>query len=388
MVKQAGMHVAAIAACAVLWCSAQAAERSMALPGKQVSGRVSVMTQNLYIGTDILELAGAESLCQLFDSANEAVEQVLDNDFRQRALAVADLIDRSRPHVVGLQEAFEIRLTDLFLNEYYFDDYIALLLDALDGRYYLGARRSSSELEIPFNRFGDCDPDNPLASLDARAFVTDQDAILCRTDVVCGDGVSATFETNTIADVPEGEIEIERGWVAVTAEVKGRPYLVFNTHLEVDSTAELQSVQFAQARELAAALNLLKPLDLAQIVVGDFNSDETSAAACPDREYCGTAYQVMLDNGFLDTWSLMSRAGGGATCCQDEDLRNPESALTGRIDQVWIRGATGHRGGAVVRGARPRVLGDEALDRSEPDGLWPSDHAAVFTRLVLGGAEG
>src|SRR3989338_1528828 len=73
--------------------------------------RVGVMTQNLYVGTDVDAVLAAlmspdpnDDVPALFT----AVETLGKTDFTTRAGAIADEIARERPHVVGFQEVSEI----------------------------------------------------------------------------------------------------------------------------------------------------------------------------------------------------------------------------------------------------------------------------------------
>ena len=353
------------------------------------AGQITAMTQNLYVGAEILSIAVAPGLCELMEAANAAVEQVLANDFPQRAGALAALIAAEAPEVVGLQEVFQVVLSDLAGNPNYFEDYLALLLAALNDQgasYYTAATRSSTPITVPADSDGDCDPSNPsLGAADYLGTIVDHDAILCRDDVVCSNPAMKNFDFNASASTPGGELVIERGWVSVVATVKGRSYRVLDTHLEVDSNAAFRAVQFLQALELAATLDIMRADGLPQVVLGDFNSDDSPVPpTCQLPFPCFSSYQVMTGAGFQDAWLLRGgKQEDGFTCCQDADLRNVDSHLTTRIDQVWARGSVNHYGGPEVRGVRARVLGDEQSDRSVPDRLWPSDHAGVVADMVL-----
>jgi hypothetical protein len=366
---------------------------SPALAGKDNAhraGQITAMTQNLYVGAEILSIAVAPGLCELMDAANTAVEQVLANDFPQRADALAALIAAEAPDVVGLQEVFQVIFSDLAQNPVFFEDYLALLLAALNDQgasYYAAATRSSAPITVPADSDGDCDPNNPsLGAADYLATIIDHDVILCRDDVVCSNPAMNNFTYNASAPIPGGGVlVIERGWVSVVATVKGRNYRVLDTHLEVDSNTAFRAVQFLQALELAAALDIMRADGLPQVALGDFNSDDSPIPPTCELPFpCFSSYQVMAGAGFQDAWLLRGgKPEDGFTCCQDEDLLNVDSHLTTRIDQVWARGSVNHYGGPEVRGVRARVLGAEQSDRSVPDGLWPSDHAGVVADLVL-----
>lgn len=353
------------------------------------AGQITAMTQNLYVGAEILGIAAAPGLCEQMAAADQAVEQVLANDFTQRADALAALIAADEPDVLGLQEVFTVVLSDLTGTPTLVENYLELLLAALNDQganYTVAAVRESVPLTVPADSDGSCNPESPsILDADYLGTIIDSDVILCRDGVACAFPSGAIFEFNAAADTPAGPIVIERGWVSVVATVKGRSYRVLNTHLEVDSNADFRAVQFLQALELAGTLDFLAADGLPQVVLGDFNSDDTpEPPTCTLPFPCASSYQVMTAAGFQDAWLLRGGpAEDGFTCCQDADLRNIESNLTTRIDQVWARGSSSHYGGPEVRGVRARVLGTFQSDRSVPDGLWPSDHAGVSADLVL-----
>ena len=148
-------------------------------------------------------------------------------------------------------------------------------------------------------------------------------------------------------------------------------YRVVNTHLEATLEAlpgTLQVTQampmLAQTQELVASLSTET---LPVILLGDFNTP------APD----GPAYKLLLDAGYMDAWQADSE-GSGNTCCQDADLRNEESDLSTRIDQIFIKGVSLREGAAI----RTATVGDAAEDKT-PGGLWPSDHAGVVAHLPV-----
>lgn len=356
----------------------------------QRAGQIRAMTQNLYIGAEVLSIAQAPGLCELMAAADAAVEQVLANDFSQRAEALARLIAAENPEVVGLQEVFQVILSDpQTLTPFHFDDYLGMLLAALSAEganYYAAQTRMSTPITVPADSDGDCDPSGPsLAAADYFGTIVDRDVIICRDDVACAGGAAANFQFNASADTPGGPIVIERGWVSTVATVRGRAYRVVNTHLEVSGNESFRIVQSLQALEFGATLDFLSADGRPQVVLGDFNSDDAPGPVdCGGFQPCFSGYEVMAAAGFVDAWLARGRkAGDGFTCCQDADLRNAESAHSARIDQVWARGSANHYGGPEVRGVRASVLGAAQADRSEPDGLWPSDHAGVSADLVL-----
>ena len=103
------------------------------------------------------------------------------------------------------------------------------------------------------------------------------------------------------------------------ATISGITYRVVNTHLE----SFLKDVRVAQAQEL---IDGLATETLPIILLGDFNTP------APD----GTAYQMLLSAGYIDTWQMGSE-GTGYTCCQAKALQNEVSEHYERIDQIFVR---------------------------------------------------
>jgi endonuclease/exonuclease/phosphatase family metal-dependent hydrolase len=104
--------------------------------------------------------------------------------------------------------------------------------------------------------------------------------------------------------------------------------------------------------------------DLPVIYVGDLNSPADGT---------GTTYNNAIAAGFVDAWS-QAGVGDGSTCCQADDLLNPNSMLSSRIDFILFRGDF------TVRSVD--VVGEDPANRT-PSGLWPSDHAGVVATLRL-----
>src|SRR4051794_35115281 len=147
--------------------------------------QVTVMTQNLYLGTPLNDAFAASSWSQLATAGSRDWATVLANDFPRRARALADEIARVRPDVVGLQEVTLWRdqtpgdvTTDPAPDATHVTlDYLAILLSALRDRgvpYTSVATSTGADLEFPRLR-----PGGGLA--DVR--LTDRDALIVRSDV-------------------------------------------------------------------------------------------------------------------------------------------------------------------------------------------------------------
>jgi len=181
----------------------------------------------------------------------------------------------------------------------------------------------------------------------------------------------------TVVSVPTavGTITVERGFVAVDAEVEGNAYRFANTHLEVkyaDPPAAL--VQVDQAAELIGVLQATTPGDRTLLVVGDINSSPVD----PSVLYYPTPYMQFLAAGFTDAWTLRPGKVPGFSCCQSADLSNHNTILSERIDMLFA---------LVVptKVKQARVVGATVSDKTPPPGvptaLWPSDHGAVIADL-------
>jgi hypothetical protein len=332
-------------------------------------GGLTVMTRNLYIGTDVSLVLTADSREQIPVLAAEAFQTLLSTNFPERAEALADEIAETMPHVVGIQEASLIRIqspSDAVTGgtapavDVVFD-YLEILLAALDARgldYRVAGSIQNVDVEIPMVTGMD-----PLTFSDIR--VTDFDVILARRDVE----ISRVTESNFQAELPLSSLgtSLPRGYVAVDATISNRIYRIVNTHLEPFHP----QVQSAQAQELLAVLD---SETLPIVLLGDFNSPAPA----------GDTYQFLLSEGYVDVWtrSVKPKGGAGDTCCQAADLRNAVSMLNRRIDLILFKSSNDMHGHDGLGAVFADVVGDETRDRT-PSGLWPSDHAGVVASMRI-----
>jgi endonuclease/exonuclease/phosphatase family metal-dependent hydrolase len=343
----------ALAAAALLAVPAARAEQPHPFAGDR---QVTVMTQNLYLGTDLTPIFGATSLEALYAAVGVGWAQVQANDFPARAQAIAAEIAAAKPDLVGLQEA-ELYRTDVPPDgsatpaEAVAYDFIRLLVNAL------AARGLSYE---PVSVFTGTDVELPAGlppTLDVR--FTDRVSLLARTDEKTADlkvsnPQSGTYPTELPVTTAAGQITVQRGWVSADVKIRGKRFRFMTTHLEAFS----QIVRNAQAAELLAGP---AATDLPVVAVGDFNSG-------PGGDL--TAYGELLGGGFSDAWP----GADGLTCCHATDLHNPNPTLTKRVDLVLTSGG--------FQTVSADVVGEEPSDRT-PSGLWPSDHAGVVATLRL-----
>ena len=312
---------------------------------------LTVMTYNLYLGTDVASIFAISDPAMLPAEVARLSGEIVASNFPARAAAIAVSIKEAQPHLVGLQEVPLIR-AGIEL------DFRTILMSALadaDLDYKVAAEVRNAQIEL------------------AGASLTDFDVILARSDVDVARPMDTNYDAALPLPLPGGgaDLVVSRGYAAVDATVGGVTYRVVNTHLEatLDNVPEAQrqsatEIRVAQASELVASL---AGETLPVILLGDFNTP------APD----GTAYGILLEAGFTDTWQADSE-GSGYTCCQAADLKNEASELAKRIDQIFIRGVSLREGAAI----RTATVGDQPEDKT-PGGLWPSDHAGVVAHLPV-----
>ena len=325
--------------------------------------RVTVMTQNLYVGADLDAVIPALMSPDPTDDVPAWLGARATEDstsFPARAGAVAAAIDKHRPDVVGLQEVSEIHV-DLsgFGLPYAFDeDFLPILMDSLAARglHYAVA--------------------GEVASLEAApapgVHLTDNDAILVNTDRASIEAQSGRVYTYNIGTVAPG-VYMLSAFVTVAARIDGRVYWFASTHLEADVLGQyLNELRAAQAAELAAVFGDATPV----FIMGDLNDDPGSLM-----------YQAFQQAGFQDVWAELRPGALGYTNAHLLDLSDTIAPCDRRIDFIWAR-AMGHPG-AGMQGQITRV---GMLPSDRVDGpyykIWASDHAGVVATLLVLPAEG
>lgn len=319
-------------------------------------GRVTIMTQNLYLGADLVPVLTAPDFPSFQAALKAAWDEVQATNFPERAWAIAEQIKKRKPDLIAVQEAVLWRTGALFNPAPAEDvrfDFLQILLDALAAfglDYTPAVPVTNIDVEVPL----------VVDGIDVR--LTDRGAILVRDDLEISNPQAANFETLLVVSVQGSPVPVKRGWMAVDVEVRGERFRFVNAHLE----ALAPIVRDVQTNELLAG-----PLKTADpvVLVGDLN-------ATPGEP--GT-YGKLIADGFRDAWTKGEPDDPGFTCCQAPHLRNGVSSLDRRIDFVLLRDGVGS---AQSRIRNIELLGEEAGDRT-PSGLWFSDHAGIQTRLRL-----
>jgi endonuclease/exonuclease/phosphatase family metal-dependent hydrolase len=318
---------------------------------------IRVMTQNLYLGTNLDAIVQAKSTHEAFSAVEKGWANVEANDFPTRARAIAKEIASARPDFVGFQELSLYRtqtppdftVTPATMVAL---DYAKELRKALAARklhYRFLAIGNETDAELPSG-----DPPN----MDIR--LTIRDGLLVRVDKKVNIRRVRTGLYSTTTSLFGGFVTAKRGWVLADATMSGRTFRVVTTHLESFNDTS----QVAQGKELVAPGGPATTT-LPTILLGDLNS-RADGTGTP-------THANLLADGFKDAWLEAHPGDIGLTCCHGEDLRDVGGPFYSRIDYVLMR--NGFR--AVAAG----IVGEKTGDRL--DGLWPSDHAGVWARLRL-----
>jgi endonuclease/exonuclease/phosphatase family metal-dependent hydrolase len=305
-----------------------------------------IMTYNIYAGANPKLLVGTTPE-QVPAVTAGIYDQFLSTDYPARARRIADIIACARPDIIGLQEVDIV--TYRSSRRRCVTDFLRILLRDLEDRgvsYCAVSVNDNFGTELP-------------SITGALIGLYERDMILVRRDApfIITNTQSGNFQTNLVVPIGGESFTILRGWSSADIRMYGTAYRVVNTHLDGDSEA----VRLAQAEELLdGPANTGMPV----LLIGDYNSDADTG---------GAVYELLLDAGFTDAWTVAGR-GPGYTAAQAFDLRNPVSELSERIDLILYRDHFATEGIYTV--------GDRQRDRT-PGGLWPSAHAGVLADLLV-----
>lgn len=312
---------------------------------------LTVMTQNLYLGADVITLATAQNQSDEAQHASQLVATLNQTNFPLRAQAIAREIAAAKPDVISLQEVSEYHRGPDGVNDHVKDattpvaDWMTILQGELRKRgqhYKVAARQNYDDVETAL-----------AEGYDFRA--TWGEAVLVRTGkgarVSHVKGFSGTFKHQLDVPLADQVIHQTRGYAGIDAVVAGKHFRLLDPHAEAYSDA----IATAEFKELLAGPAASK--HRTTIIAGDYNS-------APNR---GGGYDAVIKAGYVDTGKKAS------TCCQDETVDNPASKLTQWIDHIVAR--------PRVKVLSSRLVGNLASDRI--GGLWPSDHAGVVAKLRL-----
>jgi endonuclease/exonuclease/phosphatase family metal-dependent hydrolase len=322
---------------------------------------VSVLSWNLYLGTDLVALAAVPTPSAIPPVAADLWADVQASDFPARAKVIAARIVALAPDVVALQEVALYRTQtpsdftpaaapNATVAALDFLDLLTKELTALGARYRVAVESPNADVELPVS-------DGAGGVFDLR--FTDRDVILVAEAASADAGVAQPFDSKV--NFPVGgaggvQLAITRSASHLKVAVGAASVTVANSHLEVGA---LSAVQAAQATEL---LGFMDAITGPVVLLGDFNTPP------------GASTYQQLTKTFQDLGVKLPPPATDPTCCQDGDLMNAASKADSRIDLVLTRGAFTMKS-LVVVGADP-------ADRT-PSGKWASDHFGVFATLDL-----
>jgi endonuclease/exonuclease/phosphatase family metal-dependent hydrolase len=363
---------------------------AIAKKGGNHKTQVKVMTRNLYLGADIFRVveAAQNDPDTIPYVVADVFQTVQDTNFYDRAEAIADEVLKTKPHVIGIQEAstYYIQTPGDFLagNPVQADtvviDFYTVLNEALEARglYYVAHEVINADIELPM-----VDLQSQTGLSDVR--LVDQDMILVKKSLESREVAAGNYDTQLELDIGGTPAAFSRGYLVVDVEIKGNEYRFVNTHLEVRSEpgSPFRLAQSAQMFELLTTIGGLSVDGPPQVImVGDFNSspeDIPGEAIDPsDGKLKPYVPPYMLATGYfgyLDSWLLQKRYDDGYTSGFDEFVSDPTAELTTRIDHVFL-GPNGYK----IEKVKSDVVGDEVKDMT-PNGLWPSDHAGVVAKI-------
>jgi len=357
--------LAALLALVAVAAVAPAAEAMPKKKAKPADSNVTVMTRNLYLGTDLIKIATAPDIDAFRAAVAAGFAEVKATNFPARAKLIAKEVKQTRPDLIGLQEAALWRTgpidgsaTPNATTVAY--DYVKLLARALKRqglKYKVVHATDEADIEGPSSE-----------GYDVR--LTMRDAILVRTDrkgLKVGRKGGANFTARIPFPTVGGVFDVRRGYAWADVRLNGKPFRFVDTHLE----AYLEGTRVAQAKQLVGKGGPVKGQRV--IVLGDMNSDPKGAGGSPP-----SAYDALIAGGLRDVWPATNKRNPGYACClRTTTLTDPPSPLPWdhRIDQIFVKGKV-KPVSSKMTGINPRTSRTKA-------GLWASDHGGVVAKVRL-----
>ncbi len=364
-------------------------------PGHAPVGEVTVLSRNLYYGADLSPLTDLPApvdggaFLEIMFTVESVFAEVIASDYPARAAVFAQEIADTQPTLIGLQEVATFTTQpfgpDLqpIGEETVEIDFLAVLLDelaALDLHYEPVVIAPGTDAAMP--------------GLFRYVRMIDHEVILARTDLPAANLKVSNpqwdvFTNAVVFETGGGEVHLLRSWAAIDGKVQGREFRLITTHLN----AEGDNIQLDQMIEL---LEGPANTDMPVVMIGDYNSAAGGVVDGPIWSWPVDAYELLLDEGFQDAWTIAHPEEDGFTAAQASFLDNDESLAITRIDLVMIRDGNGsgakkgqwHTHEVGLLGDKPQFITESTL--MYPDGseftfpiYWPSDHVGLFARLQL-----
>jgi len=349
---------------------------------------VDVQTYNLDLGADLTPLFGASSLSTLISGAAHIYSDVVASEPVQRMAAIAAIIAKQRPEAVGLQEVATWQLapytlvggvpvlTGAYQSSF---DFLGLLLDDLRSR---GVPYDAVSANTNFDSASAIPIPVPISATTAARYI-DRNVILVskglQRHASVGNAQNADFAAAFVVTLLGTVIREDRGWASIDVTERGRTFRFFDTHLEAYGAPPFDDqIRNPQAVELAG---LADASPYPSVVVGDINARPSMCIIWrqpPDPQDGNiVAYQVLQRAGLAESWLLVhpSEPCDPASWTSGQDNLTGPNTLTHRIDDVFVS--------SRFSALQSFVVGDTDAERTQPDGLWPSDHASTVAKLRL-----
>ena len=201
--------------------------------GKNKGDEVTVMSRNVYLGSDLGPAINAPTIEQAIDGAGQIYNEVVRTNFPERAVVLADEIKDAKADLVGVQEAAlwqEQIPSDLGgppigpgtnpATEVKYD-FRELLMDQLGSKYRIVVEQEEFTGELP----ADIDANDSTgtvggADLDFR--LTMHDMIIARKGVKTSKPKRGNYENRFETSIGGIPVFADRGWVSTEAKVGWR----------------------------------------------------------------------------------------------------------------------------------------------------------------------
>ncbi len=352
---------------------------------------LNVETYNLDLGADLTPLFGASDIASLMAAAGQIYADVQASLPAERMRAIAAIIARQRPGVAGLQEVAKWAVapytmagpypvaTGPYQTTY---DFLALLLADL-ARLGVPYEAVSTNVNFDSSVIPIAIPISPTMA----ARYTDRNVILVSRALLrhasTANPQQGNYQARFGVTLLGQTVPVDRGWASVDISQRGRTFRFFDTHLEAYGLPPLKDqIRNPQAAELAS---LVTASPYPVTLVGDINARPAMCATWrqpPDPQDANTvAYATLAGAGLSEAWPLVhpkAPCSPASWTSGQDSLTGPVSTLSHRIDDVFL--STG------FTALQTSVVGDTVADLSQPDGLWPSDHASTVAKVRLDAA--
>lgn len=348
---------------------------------------VRTMVYNAGLGTG-LSARFATTLDGLCQRAGRNIREVDATNPPLRMRAIARNILRKKPDLVGLNEADAILTqtpadhgpllggTSATTVRY---DYIRLILDRLNKgkrRYRLVTVHDEFEFEVKANLDGvgfGCDDSETDVRLITRNAILKRVRAGVRTSRLRQESYRHQVAFELLGGV---QIPVPRGWESVRASVRGsKPFRFVHTHLEafdnrrrntmLDTATDppTQSVVGNGAVRAIQADELVEGparAGIPVVLVGDLNSNVPGVRSGDEN-----AFQRILAAGFKRRSTQEP-----PSCCIEDDRRGTIADFDHVVDHILAK-----------PGRKIRLVSSSVVGRRKVNGLFPSDHAGVFSAL-------